>query len=712
MARFFNRYASFIIILTVFLFLPSRAFSESGLPKFTKNEDSSKVTPIQVRGDAVEYFHEDQKAVGTGHVSIDYEDIKLTADKITVYMATKNAIAEGHVKLVQKGSVFTGERAEFNFGTKIGNVSQMSAEIAPNYYGKAQKVERVSDNHYRTVDSYITTCCGDNPFYKIQAHQVDIYPEEKVVARNAILYIHNVPVLFVPYFVVYMVDFDRFPVQVIPGKNSEWGAFLLSKWRYTLVSEPTFQDRGNILLDYRTKRGIGGGIENYYKGDKVGRGSLKYYYANDNEPTNNASSNRYRAQWRHQANLGEDTTLTAEVNKLSDATIIKDFFFREEYERDVSPDNYVSIITAKPEYTLSILDREQLNDFDNVVTRSPEVRFDTHTRRFADTPFYLRQETQFANLKKKFADMDDDEAAIRADTKHTLYYGARIGSVSVTPRIGTEQTYYSRNLEGDKTSFVRGTFDGGVDVSTKFYKTYDVYIDKYGFDYNQIRHIFTPTASYNYRPNPTVDRTTLIQFDAIDAVDKQNFIRFDFENKLQTKEHNQSGSLVPRDIARLIPFFDVDLHKGTITNVGGRAELRPYSWLGIEGDTTFNTTRGIFDTANVDFFIERSNYRFAIGQRYVEDSSSQMTAQVNWKINQEWEVKVYDRFEFKQNHSEEFEFTLSKAFDCFIADLTYNHRYEGGDTYYVAFRLKAFPKSSFGLSQSYNHPKIAPEQAI
>ena len=712
MARFFKRYASFIIILTVFLLLPSRAFSESGLPKFPKNEDSTKVTPIQVRGDAVEYFHEDQKAVGTGHVSIDYEDVKLTADKITVYMATKNAIAEGHVKLVQTGSVFTGDRAEFNFGTKIGNVSQMSAEIAPNYYAKAQKVERVSDSHYRTVDSYITTCCGDTPFYKIQAHQVDIYPEEKVVAQNAVLYIYNVPVLFVPYFVVYMVDFDRFPVQVIPGKNSEWGAFLLSKWRYTLANEPTFTDRGNILLDYRTKRGVGGGIENFYKGDKVGRGSLKYYYANDNEPTGNASSNRYRAQWRHQSNLGEDTTLTTEINKLSDATIIKDFFFREEYERDVLPDNYVSIITAKPEYTLRILDRERLNNFDTVVTRSPEVRFDTHTRRFADTPFYLRQETQFANLKKKFADMDDDEAAFRADTNHTLYYAARVGDVSVTPRIGTEQTYYSRNLEGDKTGFVRGTFDGGVDISTKFYRTYDVYIDKFGFDYNQIRHIFTPTVSYNYRPNPTVDRTTLIQFDGIDAVDKQNFIRFDFENKLQTKEHTKSGELAPRDIARFIPFFDIDLHKGTITNVGARAELRPYSWLGIEGDTTFDTTRGVFDTANLDFFFERSNFKFAIGQRYVENSSSQMTAQVNWKINPEWEVKVYDRFEFRENHSQEFEVTLSKAFDCFITDLTYNHSYEGGDTYYVAFRLKAFPKSSFGLSQSYNHPKIAPEQAV
>src|SRR3989338_10502477 len=100
MSRFFWRSYTFSLFIVIFLSLSQEAFPES----------LKKNVPIQVHGDSVEYFHEEQKVTGTGHVSIDYEDVKLTADKMTVYMATKQAVAEGHVTLTQKGSVFTGER--------------------------------------------------------------------------------------------------------------------------------------------------------------------------------------------------------------------------------------------------------------------------------------------------------------------------------------------------------------------------------------------------------------------------------------------------------------------------------------------------------------------------------------------------------------------------------------------------------------------------
>jgi hypothetical protein len=86
------------------------------------------------------------------------------------------------------------------------------------------------------------------------------------------------------------------------------------------------------------------------------------------------------------------------------------------------------------------------------------------------------------------------------------------------------------------------------------------------------------------------------------------------------------------------------------------------------------------------------------------DTSVQSTAEVRLKINDEWQMRVYERYEFKQDGSREFEITVSKAFECVIADLTYNRR-DGGDTVFVALRLKAFPTTPFRLSQSYSHPK-------
>ena len=131
----------------------------------------------------------------------------------------------------------------------------------------------------------------------------------------------------------------------------------------------------------------------------------------------------------------------------------------------------------------------------------------------------------------------------------------------------------------------------------------------------------------SYRPNPTVAATTLPQFDALDALDKQNFIRFNFENKFQTKEHTGPDMLRTREIARILPFFDMDLHTGRIENVGIDAELRPYSWLGIETDVAYNTRTDKVETANFDIYLSKGGLSFAVGQRYLQEESSLTTAE-------------------------------------------------------------------------------------
>lgn len=700
------------IFLTVFsLVLSSQAaFAQESAE--APSGTSETTMPVQIHGDSVEYFHEEQKAVGTGNVSIEYEDTTLTADKITVYMDTKNAIAEGNVKLVQKGSEFTGERGEYNFDTKVGNVSKMKATIEPFYYGSAEKIERVDQSHYKAVNSTLTTCCGDNPFYQLKAQQVDIYPGQKVVARNALLLIKGVPVFFLPFWEQYLYDRERAPVQIIPGHSSDWGAFVLTKWRYRLVDRPDLHVRGNILADYRSKKGFGGGVETFYNGDKVGQGAARVYYANDKEPSEHPDEigpDRYRVQWRHQMPLTEDTTLTTELNKLSDEFVIKDYFYREEYEQDVLPDNYVSIITAKPNYTLSILDRERMDDFFTVVERSPEIRFDTHNQQFLDTPFYLRQESQFTNLRKEFANSKGDLATTRYDSNETLTYAGRVGDLSITPHAGMRHTYYSRGVNPDEKDLVRGIFDGGVDFSTRFYKTYDTTIKAFGLDYNQIRHVFAPVASYNYRPNPTVSRQELQQFDALDSLDKQNFWRFSFENKFFTKHHEGPDLMVTREIARVVPFFDVNYDTHRVDNVGYDVDWRPYKWLAFESDASFDTITRDFDAANFDIGVNVKDLDFRLGHRFIKNESAQTTAEIDWKINEEWSLSVYDRFEFEQGSSKEFEVTLSKAFECTILDFTYNHKPDE-DSFYFVFRLKAFPTASFGLSQTYRGPKSSSYQ--
>jgi hypothetical protein len=207
-----------------------------------------------------------------------------------------------------------------------------------------------------------------------------------------------------------------------------------------------------------------------------------------------------------------------------------------------------------------------------------------------------------------------------------------------------------------------------------------------------------------------VSRTLLQQFDAIDALDKRNFFRFNFENKIQTKMHDESGALYTHDLARVIPFLDTDLHTGRIENVGIDAEFLPYSWLGLETNATYNSRTRDWETANADVYLTKGPWKVAFGQRYVQESSSQSTIDVRLRPNDEWEFRVYDRFELQTGDSDEFQFGVSKAFDCVILDFVYNLRTKADQedhTFYFMLRLKEFPEVSYDLEQRYDPPKAA-----
>ncbi len=92
-----RKYVVYSIFLALFLFC--------GVSYALDNSN-----PIEVNGDQVEFFPKEKKIIGKGNVTIDYEDIKLTCDSITVYSETKDAEAEGNVVLKTAGTELKGEK--------------------------------------------------------------------------------------------------------------------------------------------------------------------------------------------------------------------------------------------------------------------------------------------------------------------------------------------------------------------------------------------------------------------------------------------------------------------------------------------------------------------------------------------------------------------------------------------------------------------------
>ncbi|MFH0763962.1 MAG: hypothetical protein V1927_03045 [Candidatus Omnitrophota bacterium] len=681
--------------------------------------------PIVVNGDKVEYFHEKQQVVGIGNISITYKDVLLTCDKITVYLDTKESIAEGNVRVTQGGAFFTGERMNYNFETRKGKILNGYVNAKP-FYGKAKDLDKLANKDQCNLDDgYVTTCDFTNPHYRVQSKEVRIYLDDKVIAKHIFFYAGNVPVFYFPYYVQPLKE-KKSHMTVIPGRSKEWGNYVLTTYRYYLDDK----NCGDILLDYRTKKGLAAGINHYYHFKDIGDGAVKFYYVRENEFVYEQMAppiSRYRWQVRHRWDLPEETGtfMTMEFNKLSDRNVISDYLYNEYEELGSKPDNYISFITQKEDYSSEFLIRMRLDKFYDVVERLPEYSINIPSYRlFRDIPVYYQANASAVYLNHAFDNTNvnppqKDLFAARVDTYNQLSYAARFfRALNVTPYAGVEETYYSKN-RWDDTNVIRGAFSAGVNNSIKFYKIYEVVTNAMGLDINNLRHIITPTAGYYYTHWPTISSDNLNQFDSIDAVGMRNGIALGLENRLQTKRPDDEGQMKSVDLATLRINTNYDLRvtessgnskAGGLDKIVFELELVPYSWAYLQAQMTVNPKLPTVENESIDLVANGGDkWSLAISNRYenvATGMSNLVTLDGMYKITEKWRVKAYERFNVLDGYVEEQEYTIARDLHCWIAEFILDVKSNQDVTFWFVMTLKAFPRYPVGFKRTYSRPRF------
>ena len=686
--------------------------------------------PIIVDGDKVEYFEEKGIIVAEGNVSITYGDVKLTCDRIEVNTKQRAAFCEGNVRIEHPEGVLEGDRIRYDFNLKEGEIIGGEVTAYP-WFGSAEESAKVGPNEYVLKGGYITTCDLDGPHYHIKAGEIRVFPDEKVIAKNAVFYIGSVPVLWVPYYYHPIIQ-SRAKVQFIPGVTSEWGYFLLSAWRAYVQGN----SRVDGLLDYRTKKGFAGGANFYYNlvdfgMDGLGYGLLRAYFINQyglgtydgtsfrgEDP--NKEEWRNRLQWKHRVDFDPTTVGMLEFNKLSDEYVLEDYFYNEYEETNPVPQNYFSIISAQPNYTFTVAGNWRLDEFYTVVQRLPELKIEVFNQRLWDTPLYYTQETSVTNFQKRYAWSEHAKEDVgRFDTFHQFSYVTGLGPVNIVPFGNIRGTAYTRTIQ-EKKPVMRGVFGGGVDVFMRFHRVFDITTDALGLDINKVRHIIVPKATFDYRLQPTIDRNELYAMDDVDTIDKESVIKMQLENKLQTKK-GKGKKLHNVDLVRHILSVDYEfrLKKNKIAlNNGGRfinlksdLELRPYDWFYVDNELEFDTKRSVIEKATIEGTMRPwKNFHVALGYRYTYDEGdvdphNQLTFDLNWKINSKWDIGVYERFDLEDNEIAEQQFSITRDLHCWEVEFSYD--VDGGNfmkddfTMWLAFRIKAFPDLPIGLARSF-----------
>jgi len=152
------------------------------------------------------YLHKSARIV-TSEMSISADEIQYNSD-------TDWAYAQGHVHLEHfvTGDKINADHAEYNLKTQSGKfylvdgtapskiVASPSVLTTTNpFYFQAQWAERIK-NHYILHHGFLTDCTVKKPWWAFEAPVFDVIPGQRAIARNTVLRLKRVPILYLPYF--------------------------------------------------------------------------------------------------------------------------------------------------------------------------------------------------------------------------------------------------------------------------------------------------------------------------------------------------------------------------------------------------------------------------------------------------------------------------------------------------------------------------------
>jgi LPS-assembly protein len=698
----------------------------------------------------VVYDFQTKRLLATNGVVVRYGVSVMTADQVSLDEETGDAIADGTVRIQEEDQVWAGEHVHFNF--KTGQMETEEFRMGkPPYFASGRGMngeERtargttnaaaaqhaMTNRVFISTNAVVTADDSSKPLLQIRAKRIRIYPGDRIVATDAVLYVGEVPIFYWPYYTRSLKK-DPNSFGLTPGYRSIYGAYLLGSYTWLLNEHLN----GILHLDYRTKRGEGGGPDVNYNFGQWGQGSLKYYYTHDSVPDTSATlgpnpKDRQRLDFNYRATLATNFQVKAVVRYQNDPDVLRDFF-EGEYRQNPQPNTFVEANKVWSNFSLDAYVQPRVNTYLETVERLPDIRLTGYRQQIGATPLFYESETSAGYYTRLFPTTNGvTEApaysAGRADTYHQVVLPITLfGWLNITPRAGGRFTYYTETegygATNQETS--RSVFNTGAEISFKASRTWPG-IQNHFFEVDGIRHIIEPSLNYAYVPSPSASPSQLPQFDSelpsfrllpieytdynsIDSIDSENVMRFGLHNKLQTKRNGQVTDLVNWDVYtdwRLKPRSD----QTTFADLYSDLVVKPRSWLTLGSITRYDIAnqqlRMSLTTLTLQPF---EDWRWNLSHLYLRDDLSGtatalgygnnlIASDLVYRVNENWGLGASHYFNELTGVLQQQRYSIFRDMRSWTAALSFQLLDNGGGSrdFSVAFTfsLKAFPKTNRG----------------
>lgn len=497
-----------------------------------------------------------------GDTHIDYGNVALDAERTDVDWNKRTLKAKyatdsagnkiGKPVFTEGPDVYVTDDIVYNFKTERALIKGVITEKQGGFM-HGEDVKKNAEDELFIKGAAYTTCNLEHPHFSIKSSRLKVIPNNKVVSGPFNMRFRDVPTpLFFP-FGMFPQPKEKSSGIIVPsyGEEQRRGFFLRNGGYYFAISD--YVDL-RLTGDIYSKGGSGiNAVSNYFKRYSF-RGTFNFSYTNSvsDDVENPLETNDYSIRWNHSPESKGNSSFSASVNAATRTFTQNNNLVVQDFNRSINSQLASSISYRKtfagtpfnmstnlrhsqnlqsgivnltlPDLTVNM---NRIYPFKNLVksSKSPLSKFnfshnlvarnDLTNDRVRNANFNVINRDARSDSVITFNSSNFDEIFRRSQlgAKHTIPISTSLSILkyfTLNPTFNYEELWYTKELQyeyDDVENGVRidtvsgfsraGSWSTGASLNTRVYGT--VFFPKGKIQ--AIRHVMTPSISFNYSPD-------------------------------------------------------------------------------------------------------------------------------------------------------------------------------------------------------------------
>ena len=411
----------------------------------------------------------------TGQVEQEWDgQTKFFAEQIDLFLDTSRLVASGNVVFQNPQGHVAADRVEFDLNNNTGTF-HVASGVMPfgdaadrrqfgnqeaDVYFWGETIEKLGDRQYRITRGGFTTCVQPTPRWDLETTSFVLNLDDYVVARNTVLRVKGVPVLYLPFVYYPIQDDDRATGFLLPtyGTSTLRGQAVSNAffWAIGRSQDATF------FHDWFTRAGQGAGVEYRYVAAAQSSGNVRFYrfaqqeaqYTDNGVTTTLPASESFELTGSVNHAISRGVRARARLDYFSDV-VSQQLYHQNVYQASRNSRVIEGSLTAAfgPTTTGVLYQRNELlsgSDSSYVYGSTPRVTTSVAPQRLFGSPVYASVNAEYAFLPNRSVTdglVTSDNSHSRLDISPMVRVPlSRLTFLSVNTSATYRATRYSRSV--------------------------------------------------------------------------------------------------------------------------------------------------------------------------------------------------------------------------------------------------------------------------